>query len=120
MLYHILVALKQKLGDAFPKKLMLHCDNCAGQNKNRFVVWFFAWIVSIGMFDEAELNFLIAGHTKNECNGAFGCIKRALRKTNVKSPKQMRDLINSSSVRATAIKPGDVQWILWKNKQFQD
>ncbi|XP_055955107.1 uncharacterized protein LOC130010917, partial [Patella vulgata] len=25
------------------KEAGLHCDNCSGQNKNRFVLWYMAW-----------------------------------------------------------------------------
>ena len=27
------------------KNIVLHCDNCSGQNKNKFVLWYFAWMV---------------------------------------------------------------------------
>ena len=37
----------------------LHCDNCPGQNKNRFVLWYCAWRVSTGLHERKNLNFLI-------------------------------------------------------------
>ena len=27
------------------QKVQLHCDNCAGQNKNNFMMWYWAWRV---------------------------------------------------------------------------
>ena len=41
----------------------LHCDNCSGQNKNRFVLWYCAWRV-------AMLNILLFGWL---CGGFTPC-----------------------------------------------
>ena len=49
------------------KKLVLHSDNCSGQNKNRFVIFYLLWRVMVGLDDEVILYFLILGHTKNVC-----------------------------------------------------
>lgn len=114
MLYYTLVQIKNQYGKSFRRKLVIHCDNCAGQNRNRFVIWFCSSIVSIDMFDQVELDLLIAGHTKNECDDAFGCTKKKLRRTDVAIPRKMQDLINSSSKTAKAVAPGKVQWILRK------
>ena len=42
----------------------LHCDNCSGQNKNRYVLWYLAWRVAIGLHQSITLNFLVAGRTQ--------------------------------------------------------
>ena len=55
----------------------IYCDNCPGQNKNRFVLWYCAWRVSIGLHKRVNLNFLIAGHTKLVSDGYFGLLKQA-------------------------------------------
>ncbi len=60
----------------YTSKLVIHCDNCAGQNKNRYVIWFCSWLVETKQFDEVQLCFLVAGHTKNECDGAFSAVKK--------------------------------------------
>ena len=42
----------------------LHADNCTGQNKNRFMMYYLAWRVLVGLNDEITLSFLLVGHTK--------------------------------------------------------
>ena len=42
--------------------LQLHCDNCAGQNKNQYMLFF--WRTIHGLHRNIELNFMVAGHTK--------------------------------------------------------
>ena len=38
--------------------LQLNCDNCAGQNKNRYVICYLLWVVAKGLFeiDRVELH----------------------------------------------------------------
>jgi hypothetical protein len=43
----------------------LHCDNCTGQNKNKFVLWYFAWRVVMGLHESVELDFMPTGHAPN-------------------------------------------------------
>ena len=54
------------------KELHLHADNCAGQNKNNFMVWYLLWRCMVGLNEQIILNFLIAGHTKFSQDGGFG------------------------------------------------
>lgn len=49
--------------------LLLSADNCGGQNKNRFVLWYLAWLVFTGREKRIELDFMIPGHTKNVVDG---------------------------------------------------
>ena len=39
----------------------LHTNNCTGQNKNRFMVYYQAWRVLAGLHDELILSFLLVG-----------------------------------------------------------
>lgn len=61
----------------------LHCDNCSGQNKNNFMLWYLAWRVGHKLHDKIEIHFLIAGHTKFSPDCGFGLIKQAYMKTRV-------------------------------------
>lgn len=114
MLLYIINMLKSNPITKNARKLVLHADNCAGQNKNRFSLWFFAWLICAEYFEEIELKFLVAGHTKNVCDGAFGLIKRIFRKAKVYFPKEMHDLINRSAKNTDCIEPDNVIWRLWK------
>ena len=45
-------------------KAHLHCDNCSGQNKNRFVLWYMLWRCLSGLHRSIEMHFMVVGHTK--------------------------------------------------------
>ena len=59
----------------------LHCDNCSGQNKNRFVLNYLAWRTNHKLHDKITLHFLITGHTKFAPNWCFGLFKQRFRRT---------------------------------------
>lgn len=103
MLHCALMNFKQELTNACTKKLDIHYDNCVGQNRNRFVILLCSLLVLNGIFSEVELNFLVAGHTKNECDRAISCIKKRLRRTDVRCPRKMTEHIIESSSSAQAI-----------------
>lgn len=76
--------------------LLLSADNCGGQNKNRFVLWYLSWVVCIGREKRVELDFMIPGHTKNVCDGRFGLVKRLLRRRDVVVPEEMMKVIENT------------------------
>lgn len=43
---------------------LLYADNCSGQNKNSYFIWFLAWRTILRLHDSINYSFLIAGHTK--------------------------------------------------------
>ena len=75
----------------------LHCDNCAGQNKNRFVLWYLAWRVAIGLHRSITLNFLVVGHTKFAPDACFGLLKRAFKRHAVSSLSEFESVVNGSA-----------------------
>ena len=58
MLYHYLKSRNLLVGGG--GHLVLVCDNCAGQNKNRMVVQFAVWLHETGMYNQVSLLFLVA------------------------------------------------------------
>eukprot|EP00033_Pygsuia_biforma_P005341 GCRY01005887.1.p1 GENE.GCRY01005887.1~~GCRY01005887.1.p1 ORF type:complete len:152 (-),score=2.23 GCRY01005887.1:575-1030(-) len=56
--------LTNKLSFITAHKLYLQADNCPGQNKNNAFVHFILYLVQAGIFDNVQLPFMIAGHTK--------------------------------------------------------
>lgn len=96
------------------KHLMLHADNCGGQNKNRFMIWYFAWRVIAGLNETIELYFLVAGHTKNRADAGFGLVKRKLKQYNAIVPADMMKVIEISSESNTCVCGSDVIWYDWK------
>jgi len=74
-----------------------HCDNCSGQNKNRFMLWYCAWRVAVGLHQSIKLNFLIVGHTKFAPDWCFGLLKQAFRRHAVSSLSEMESVVNGSA-----------------------
>ena len=105
--------------DIYVRSLNLHADNCAGQNKNRFILFYLAWRVGMGLEDEITLHFLIAGHTKTNCDGSFGHIKRKLKSMDVRAPFHMFEAIRQSAKSNMEVPPTAVKWIDWKTMVSQ-
>ena len=57
-----------------------HADNCVGQNKNRFVIGYFAWRALTGKHTQIHLSFMEVGHTRCLVDGHFGLIKKSYRR----------------------------------------
>lgn len=94
-------------------------DNCAGQNKSKYMVQFWAWWVCAapryGSSNKAlQHNFCLAGHCKCFCDGCFGMIKHRLKQCAVYSPAQLYHAVNESSKCNTAVCGSQVTWYDWK------
>ena len=76
----------------------LHADNCTGQNKNRFMMYYLAWRILAGLHDEITLSFLLVGHTKFAPDWCFGLAKQCFRRTNVSSLDDIANTVSMSSV----------------------
>eukprot|EP01028_Stygiella_incarcerata_P001306 TRINITY_DN1214_c1_g1_i1.p1 TRINITY_DN1214_c1_g1~~TRINITY_DN1214_c1_g1_i1.p1 ORF type:complete len:606 (-),score=117.08 TRINITY_DN1214_c1_g1_i1:401-2218(-) len=86
------------------RRLYLHADNCAGQNKNRFVFAYLAYLVACGRFDSIIFAFMCVGHTKCAVDGTFGLVKRLFWNTErVETPDEFLDVVNASCGRARAV-----------------
>ena len=59
------------------KHVDLHCDNCSGQNKNRDVLWYFAWCVMTRKHVTITVNFMPPGHTNFAPDWCFRLQKRS-------------------------------------------
>lgn len=70
-------------GNAWGKHLVLVCDNCSGQNKNKMMIRYILYLVETKKFAKVSLVFLIAGHTKNPCDRMFNLLKKGYRRRNL-------------------------------------
>ena len=75
----------------------LHCDNCSGQNKNRYVLWYFCWRVLNGYHKSVSVHFMVSGHTKFAPDGGFGLVKRRFTRTEVNCLEDIKNIVESSS-----------------------
>lgn len=97
-------------------ELTLNADNCGGQGKNKFILWFLSWLAIIHpSLQKTELNFCLPGHTKMFCDACFGLVKRAVKKEAVFTPKEMLQLTDQRSSKCNkGVGEGSVMWFDWK------
>ena len=80
--------------------LQLNADNCGGQNKNNFMLWYLAWRVATGRNATVTICFLPAGHTKFSPDWCFGLLKRVYRRTRVSCMQDIVKIVEKSSEKA--------------------
>ena len=100
------------------KKIIAQADNCVGQNKNKFVFWFYSYLILIGFVEEVELHFLQVRHTKFACDSFFGLFSRKYNLTDTTLPKDLQDIGNRVS-NSSALLYGEEgrswNWYDWKS-----
>jgi len=80
-------------------ELDLHCDNCSGQNKNKFVLWYLAWRVLTKQHMQIRVHFMPAGHTKFAPDWCFGLLKRNFRRSEVHCLDDLCKVVERSTVK---------------------
>ena len=75
----------------------LHCDNCSGQNKNRFMLNYLVWRVMCGLHTEITINFMPPGHTKFAPDWCFGLLKKKFRREEVHCLDDLARVVDSST-----------------------
>ena len=73
ILYHL---LRDFISDHkfLPKKLTVNADNCWRENKNVLVFSFLSALVQLNIFQEVTMEFLLVGHTGNQCDQLFSIL----------------------------------------------
>ena len=71
-------------------------DNCSGQNKNNYFLWYLAWR-TLTLHQSITCSFLIAGHTKFGPDQCFGLIKKSYKVSYVSSLNGFATLVDTSS-----------------------
>ena len=77
--------------------LLLHADNCIGQNKSNAFIQYLMWRVESGRHKSVQLSFILAGHTKFSPDRHFGLIKKAYRRKRVDTIASIKRVVESSS-----------------------
>ena len=75
----------------------LHADNCAGQNKNNYFLWYFAWRIASEFHQSIKYSFLIAGHTKFGPDRCFGLIKKTYKVSFILPIYELARMVDTSS-----------------------
>jgi hypothetical protein len=76
----------------------INADNCGGQNKNNYVIWYYCWRVLCRLHDSILYSFLIAGHTKFSPDWCFGLVKQSFRRRYVSSLFDLMEAVDKSTV----------------------
>ncbi|XP_055783141.1 uncharacterized protein LOC129858157 [Salvelinus fontinalis] len=81
----------------------LNCDNCSGQNKNKFVLWYCAWWTMYKLHHNWDFHFLITGHTTFATDLCFSLIKQRFRQTRVNTLSEIAGVVKDSTVTGVNI-----------------
>ncbi|XP_056016758.1 uncharacterized protein LOC125653193 [Ostrea edulis] len=99
----------------------IHCDNCAGQNKNRYVMAYFCWRILVGLHREVTIRFQIPGHTKCLVDAGFSYIKKLYRRTDNDSFSDLvRTVQKSSTTNRVVVVDERFLWRDWKTFLAED
>ena len=79
------------------KHVHLHADNCSGQNKNNYFLWYFAWRVATKLHQSVNYSFFVVGHTKFAPDRCFGMLKKSYKVTFVSSLYELARMVDTSS-----------------------
>lgn len=58
------------------KKLIIWSDNCAGQIKNRMLVFLYLFLVELGLYEQIDHKFLQVGHSFSASDRDFALIEK--------------------------------------------
>ena len=79
------------------KVVHLHADNCSGQNKNRYMMYYLMWRVLTKQHKEITISFLPVGHTKFFPDAGFGMLKRQFRRTKAGCLHDIAEVVRKSA-----------------------
>ena len=79
-------------------KLLLHADNCSGQNKNNALMHYLAWRTLARRYKEIHISFMILGHTKFAPDHFFGSFKRKFQMCNVETMQDMAQVVRDKAL----------------------
>ena len=75
--------------------LIIHANNCAGQNKNNAMIMYLAWWVAYELHTKITYSFMVANHMKFSPDGFFGLFKLKLWKSEVDNLDDLVNVINN-------------------------
>ncbi len=81
----LLQAINSGLLSTYKKKLTIWSDNCAGQLKNKIMLFTYMFLVAIGHFDVIDHKFLISGHSFSASDRDFALIEKRGKKSRIQT-----------------------------------
>lgn len=89
LFHHIRERLKACGKDSRPSTLYLQADNCSGENKNKYMFAFLSLLVSLGIFQEIFLSFLLVGHTHEDIDQLFSTAQTKFKRSTIHTPRYL-------------------------------
>jgi len=80
----------------WPESLHIQLDNTTGENKNKIMVAFCAWLVASGKVKHVRVFFLKVGHTHIIIDHIFGVVTVGLRRIELMTPEALMANIDAS------------------------
>jgi hypothetical protein len=78
-----------------PPILCIQADNCARENKNKFLFGLCATLVGLGYFEEVRVGFLLVGHTHSDIDQRFSSISYVLKGDDINSLSELLKLLQN-------------------------
>lgn len=108
--------MKTPLGRAGAKWSIWWADNCPGQNKNNYIMWFFQDLIRRGVYSRIDYKFLIAGHTYGATDQTFGVIERYTSKIEtVYTPEQWYQHVRNASIGVRSVEVVEIKQELFRD-----
>lgn len=94
--------------------LRIQMDNCSGQNKNRYTIWYLVnLLMNSPQLQSIEIGFMLTGHTRCAVDANFGSFKKTYRTHDASTLTDLGSLVTrSSEVNMVEYSTGD--WMDWK------
>ena len=87
------------LGRTGAKWSIWWADNCPGQNKNNYIIWFFQDLIRRKVYTRIDYKFLVVGHTYSPSDRSFGVIEQHTSKVEtVYTPQQWYEHVKQASI----------------------
>jgi len=87
-----------------PSFLYLQLDNYTAENKNKAFFTFCGSLVAMGVLDHVQINYLCVGHTHEDIDQIFGCIRGSLKTATVLTPQAMWMLWNDCTTPSPSVR----------------
>lgn len=89
-------ALNSELLDTNKRNVVVWSDNCAGQIKNRMLVFLYKYLVAIEMFDVIEHKFLVTGHSFSSADRDFAIIEKRAKVSRMETVEDVVKVISEA------------------------
>lgn len=68
--------------------VVLYCDCCGGQNRNKYIASLLIYVINYMDFDSVAIKLLESGHTQMEADSIHSTIESSNKKARIYSPDE--------------------------------